>query len=364
MRPIVVLLGIVLAFARTATAQPAEPAAPTAVATVTSEPAKPHVSPARRALAITAAIVPGVILRGAGSWVAGEKRAAKRLAIVAAAGLVLAGAAGGLVGGSGGNPYTVPAVPIVLAGAGAILTTWAADIWTAAGGGCVCGRVEAAPPWSIEVGQTWVHDAYRGRIHGRVAGRVELGRVELGAAALGHLGGDAWLAFADARVRILGEAATGAEISDGSRLFVRVGGRVQRDDEDRVTQSVGELEVGGRYDLRHLDGALRASFAEMSTGVGLVRAEYARATTDLDSILLHRFAWGVYLPGGEAQIYYDHRRDGLAGGIAAWRAAGFVGSVGASADLRVHGPWAVRGEVQLGNAWVSTLALSYRGGPR
>jgi hypothetical protein len=360
MRRISLLLAIALA--RTAAAQPAAVGRTEPAPSV--EPVAPHVSPARRALAITAAIVPGVVLRGAGSWVVGEKRAAKRLAIVAGAGLVLAGAAGGLVGGSGGNPYTVPAVPLVLAGAGAILTTWAADIWTASGGGCVCGRVDAAPPWSIEVGETWVHDAYRGRIHGRVAGRVELGRVDVAAAALAHVRGDGWLAFADARVRILGAAATGTEISDGSRLFVRVGGRIQRDDEDRVTQSVGELEIGGRYDMRHLDGALRASFAEMSTGVGLVRAEYARASTDLDSILLHRFGWGVYLPGGEAQLYYDHRRDGLAGGIAAWRAAGFVGSVGANADIRVHGPWAVRGELQLGNAWVTTLALSYRGGPR
>jgi hypothetical protein len=360
MRPVCALIVIVLALARTVAAQPVAPE-PTATATVTE---KPRVSPARRALAITAALVPGIVLRGAGSWVAGEKRAGKRLAVVAAVGLLVAGAAAGLVGGTGGNPYTVPAVPFVLAGAGAILTTWAADIWTAAGGGCVCGRVDAAPPWSLEVGETWLHDAYRGRVHGRIAGRVELGRVDVGAAALLHLGGDAWLTFADARVRILGAAATGTEISDGSRLYARVGGRVQHDDDDLVTQAVGELEIGGRYDLRHLDAALRASFLEMSTGFGFDRATYASMRSELDTILLHRFAWGVYVPGGEAQLYYDHRRDGLAGGIAAYRAAGFVGSVGASADIRVHAPWAVRGDVQIGNAWVSTLALSYRGGPR
>jgi hypothetical protein len=228
----------------------------------------------------------------------------------------------------------------------------------------VCGRVDAAPPWSIEVGETWLHDAYRGRVHGRVAGRVELGRVDVGAALLGHVGGEGWLAFADARVRILGAAATGVEISDGSRLYVRVGGRVQRDDVDRVTQTVGELELGGRYDLRHLDPALRAGFIDMSTGVGLDRVEYAKTTAEVDTLLLHRFGTGMYLPGGEMELYYDHRRDGLAGGIAASRAAGFVGSVGASADLRVHGPWAVRGELQIGNAWVTTLAVSYRGGPR
>jgi hypothetical protein len=365
MRPVRALIFVVLALARPVAAQPvtSEPAVPPPASSEAVR-AKPPVSAGRRALAITAAIVPGIVIRGAGSWIVGEKRAAKRLAIVAGAGLVLAGAAGGLVGGTGGNPYTIPAVPLVLAGAGAILTTWAADIWTAAGGACVCGRVDAAPPWSIEIGETWLHDAYRGRLHGRVAGRIELGRVDVGAAALAHVGGESWLGFADARVRILGAAATGTEISDGSRLYARVGGRVQRDDVDRVTQAVGELELGGRYDLRHLDAALRAGFIEMSTGVGLDRVEYAKTTTEVDTILLHRFGTGMYLPGGEALLYYDHRRDGLAGGIAASRAAGFVGSVGAAADVRVHGPWAVRGELQIGNAWVSTLALSFRGGPR
>lgn len=360
MRPVCALMLTVLALARTASAQPSGSIAPSA----TVEPAKPQLSPARRVLSITAAIVPGVVLRGAGSWVAGEKRAAKRLAIIAAAGLVLAGAAGGLVRGTGAHPYTLPAVPLVLAGAGAMFTTWAADIWTAAGGGCVCGHADAPPPWSVEIGETWLRDAYRSRLHGRVAGRVGLGRVDVGAAALMDVGNEGWLTFADARVRLRGAAATGARIDDGSRLYARIGGRVQRDDEDRVTQAVGELEVGGRYDLRRVDPALRASFVEMSTGVGLVRVRYATTSTDVDAILLHRFGWGVYLPGGEAQIYYDHRRDGLAGGIAAYRAAGFIGSVGTNVDLRVHGPWAVRGELQVGNAWVSTLALSYRGGVR
>lgn len=380
MRPVCALILTVLALARTAPAETAGPATspasttPAATSTPagsgapsTAEPAtpvRPHLSPARRALAITAAIIPGAVLRGAGSWVAGEKRAAKRLLIIAAAGLVLTGAAVGLVGGTGAHPYTMPAVPLVLAGAGAMFTTWAADIWTAAGGGCVCGHADAAPPWSLEIGETWLRDSYRNRVHGRVAGRVALGRVDIGAAALMHVGSEGWLTFADARVRILGGAATGARVDDGSRLYARIGGRVQRDDPDRVTQAVGELELGGRYDLRRADPALRASFVDMSTGVGLVRVRYARASTDLDAILLHRFAWGVYLPGGEAQVYYDHRRDGLAGGIAAYRAAGFIGSVGTNVDLRVHGPWAVRGELQFGNAWVSTLALSYRGGVR
>lgn len=362
MRPFCVLAVAVLVASRGAAAEP-QPS-PEEGRTELVQPSPPHISPARRALAIAAAIVPGIVVRGAGSWVAGEKRAAKRLALVAGGSLVVGAIGGAFIGPTGGSPYTMPMVPLVVLGVGGFMTTWVADVFTAAGGGCVCGRVLATAPWSLEVGETWQHDAYRGRVHARVAGRIELGRVDVGGAALLHVGGDAWLGFADARVRILGEAASGHVIADGSRLLARVGGRVQRDDVDRVTQVVGEVEVIGRYDLRRLDPALRASFVQMSTGIGGNDVTYAGEADELDSILLGTFAWGMYLPTGELALYYDHRRDGLAGGIAAWRAAAYVGSVGAAIDIGIHGPWALRGDLQFGNAWLTTLALSYRGGTR
>lgn len=313
------------------------------------------VSAARRALAITAAIVPGFALRGTGSWLVHEDRAAKKLALAAGAGIVLAGSAGALIGLSGANPYTTAAVPLVLGGTGLFVTSWLSDLWVAAGGENVLRFEDQLPTWTLELGSTWLHDAYRERVHGRVAARTTIDRVELRAAALVDTGGDGWLAFGDARVRVRGHR-------DGSRLWVGTGGRVQRDDDDRVTQLVGELEVGGRLDLEVIDRPLRALFAELSLGLGLVRARYVDRATDVDSIMLGRFAWGVYLPGGELSLYYDHRRDGLAGGIAAYRAAGFVGSVGAVADVCIAGPWAARGELQIGNAWLTTLGLVLRGG--
>lgn len=321
-----------------------------------------RVSTARRAIATAAAIMPGFLVRGMGSWLVDEKPAAKKLALAGGGGLVVAALAGLLVGGSGGNPYTVPAVPLVVGGAGVFLTTWVADVFAAAGGERVCGQPLALPRYSVELGSTWQRDAYRGRLFGRAAGRVALGRLDVGAATLLHAGGDALLGFADARLRLAGAAATGSEIADGSKLVVRIGGRLQRDAVDRVTQRVAEIEVGGRFDLRRLDRVLHASFVEGSTGVGAVSVRYTDEVSDLAGILLARFAWGVYVPGGELSAYYDHRRDGIAGGIAAGRAAGFVGSVGAIADVAVVGPWAVRGELQFGNAWLTTLALSYRGG--
>jgi hypothetical protein len=350
-------LTVAIAFASSAFAQPPPPA--------DEPPRKPQISGTRRAAAIAAAVIPGLIVRGAGSWVAKEERAAKRIFIGAVAGLAVGAAAGGLVGGTGGNPYTLPAVPIVLAGAGMFLTSWLADIYVAAGGGERDARPRATPPWSVEAGTTWLHDAYRERALLRGAGRVEVGRTGLGAGTLVDAGGDALIAEGDVRVRILGAPATGEPIACGNRLVARAGYRFHGDDSDRVTQHVGELELIGRVELAPVDRAFRHSFLEGAVGIGAVNVEYSDMTSETDSVLLGRFAWGLYLgERGEAQLFYDHRRDGLAGGIAADRAAGFVGSVGASVDLRVSGPWALRGELQIGTAWVSTLAVGYRGGAR
>jgi hypothetical protein len=348
----------------------------------------PKITPKRRALAIGAAIIPGIVVRGAGSWVAGEKQTAKKLLYVLGGSLVVAGITGGLIGGTGGHAYTTPLVPFAVTSFGGILTSWIADIWTAAGGDGLDLRPHALPPWSIEAGSTWQKDAYRGRLLGRVGARARLGRVELGTTILAHVAGESLVGYGNARIRILGDEPVTAprgvlgtpddplferwssrrrfedEIADGSRLAIRVGGRLQRDDEDMTTQRVGELELEGRLDLFHLDRLLRGTFVESAMGIGALQVTYSNADSELDSILLTRFAWGMYLPTGELALYYDHRRDGLAGGIAAWRAAGYIGSIGAALDLGITGPWAVHGEVQFGNAWLTTLALAYRGGTR
>jgi len=315
------------------------------------------ISPGRRAIAIASAVMPGFFLRGTGSWVLGNTPAAKRLFLTGAAGLVVAGAFGALIGISNGHPYTIATTPLLLSGAGVWLTSWVEDIWIAATGNDIGRRrAQRIPLWSLEVGETWQHDAYRERIYQRVGANVDVDR--FGASALGmyDFGGDAWLAFLDVRARLVGTQRC------GDCLTIRTGGRFQRDRADRVTQFVGEIEAIGRLDLQRFGPSFRSTFFELTTGIGANHVIYAGTVSETDTILLGRFAWGTYVPGGEVTIYYDHRRDGLAGGIDAWRAAGFMGSFGAAANVRVHGPWAVRGEFQIGNAYLSTLALSYRGG--
>jgi hypothetical protein len=337
-------------------------------------PPRPPISTKRRIAAIALAIGPGFVVHGIGAYTVREKRAAKKLIAGEGIGLAVAGLAGGLVGGSGGSPYTVwPAVPLVVAGAGMLMQSWFTDIWVAANGINVVEQPRAPAPWSVEVGTSWLHDAYRERALLRAGGRVALacgrgtiGRIELDGHGLVDAGGDAQLARGNVRVRIFGEPSTHTKIDDGSRLTARVGYRFHRDAGDRVTQQAGELEVNGRLDLSRVDDAFGRSFVEVGTGIGAVRVKYGDDLAhEWSSELLASFAWGAYLgANGEATVFYEHVRDELVGGLPAWRAAGFLGHVGATLDVRVHGPWAVRGELEIGNAWLTTLAVAYRGGTR
>lgn len=331
-------------------------------------PVAPRVSARRRAAAIAVAIVPGVLLRGAGSWVAGDRRAAKRLAASGVIGFAGLAASGLTIAASGSSPYPIwPGVPVLVAGTGLFGSSWLADIWVAAGGAHLPATPLAPPPWSIDVATTWQHDAYRERALLGGAGHLELGRLGLDASGYMDARNASRSGGAGVRWRLWGPAARGAReaaaVGDGSRVVVRVAARLDRDDDDRVTLATAEAELSARLDLDRLDPAIRGSFFELSAGGGLTRTTYSRGRHDSAAILLAGFAWGAYLGDrGELRLFYDHRRDGLAGGLAAAHAAGFLGSFGASTELRVTGPWAVCGLLQVGNAWVTTLGVRYLGG--
>jgi hypothetical protein len=316
----------------------------------------------RRALAIAAAIVPGVVLRGTGSYLVGERRTARRLFWVGAIGLGALALGGGAVGFTGGHPYTMPGVPLAVGGTGLFMSSWVADVVVATGARPF-GSPRAPAPWSVEAGTTYARDAHRRRALVRAAGRLVVGRVELGAGGYADTGGDAVEGLAEARVRVTGAPWTGADVADGTRLWLRAGVRYRDDDGDLVEVLTPEVEAAVRVDLPRIDPRLAGMFVEGSTGIGLARVAYPNGATDHDSLLLARFAWGAYLGRrGELAVFYDHRRDLVAGGIAAWRAAGFVGHVGATADVRITGRWAVTGAIELGSAWVGSLSVRFQGG--
>ena len=327
---------------------------------------RPRVKRWQRIAGTFVAVSPvGFLARGIGSWYVNDTPTGKRLAKIAGIGFGLMIAGGVPTGVTGGNPYVlIPFVPMLVVGTGLFMQTWFADIANAAGVNQP-GQPVARVPWALEAGLVWTRDAYRDRVLFRGVARAATGRLELGATVYvddtspTYFGGDLSIG-----VRILGSEAHGAAIGDGSFLMVRGTARLRDDDADRVQVTTGELELAGRLDLWRVSRTLDGSFAELSTGGGLERAVFS-TEDEKGGLLLGRFAYGVYLGRrGEAQLFYDHRRDSFAGGIAAYRAAGFVGSVGAMVDARITGRWAAHAEVEIGSAWVTSVGLRYQGGPR
>ncbi len=198
------------------------------------------------------------------------------------------------------------------------------------------------------------------------AGRLELGRIGLRGDTLLDSENSARDGELAVRVRILGNpATTGRPIEDGSRLVVRTSVHGHRDDDDELTLVTSELELLGRLDLDHVDRLLAGTFAEIWTGIGIERAGYANGDHDNSSVLLGGFRWGMYLgQRGEATLFYDHRRDSIAGGISVFHSSGFVGSVGAAVDVVVAPHWGIRTQLEIGSAYLTTLALRYQGGSR
>lgn len=327
--------------------------------------AAPCLTPSRRALAIAAAIGPGLFVHGAGSYVAKRPRTAHRLlkAQVLGVGMIVAGGLP-ILATYGSPKVTVPGVALAVTGVGAVAAGWVGDIWAAAGGDVHGGVPRAELPLVFDVGASWLRDDYHGN-----RGYLELGarwqREQLVVAPHGRLGvsGRGGEGGLDVAWRFLGDAASGQLLERGHRLEARLGGFGRFDRDDEIDELWQEAELFGRLDLRGFDEALGGMFFEAGVGLGLAQTRYAPGTWDLGALLLVRHAIGLYLGrgAGELAITYDQRRDDLVGGIFAGRAAGFLGHVGAKLELRLGRALALRLEAQLGTATMTTVALRYGG---
>ncbi|CAN5795079.1 hypothetical protein BH11MYX2_BH11MYX2_28260 [soil metagenome] len=321
-------------------------------------------------LPFLASVVPGVLVHGSGSFVAKDRTTAKKLLGMEGIGLGVAAVGAIPIALSGANPWASGlGQPFVIAGGGLFMQSWFADMYRSSVRAHEVRSIPvsaplAHPPWALEVGASETHDAYRDRLLWHVGAQAVVAPL-LELVANGRRSYDGAYIDGDLQVRTRLYAprfpygyGSDRVIVDGSFLELRTTGRVHDDRADKVQVATGELEIAGRLDLRRIDLNLDGSYAELSTGIGVERVAYTTAN-DYSSLMLARFAWGFYLPGqGELNLYYDHRRDSLAGGIAAWRGASFVGSVGARLDfVRFKGPLSLHVEVEYGNALVSTFGI-------
>jgi hypothetical protein len=345
-----------------------------------SEPQPPAAVP--RWVPPVVAVVPGVLVHGSGHFVAGDRPTAWRLLKYQAIGLGALLAGGAALAVTGASRRTIePAILTAAAGGGLLATSWLADLHgVLAPPGGAGAPLRVLPFVEAQLGTRLVDNP-------TVPGRFFLGPsldVRLGG---WRLSPGAWLPIdgndqsryaAQFAYRVAGPRATPAHlVADGSSFDVVLGVVHHRFSEDAHGAIPGasfdmttvDLHLEGRYDLRRVAPSLTGAFVEGAAGVGLGAYHYAVAgTTEANSVLVARFAFGLDVGHrverwGQARIFYDHRHDDFAGGLKMpGLGSGALGYFGVEGAAYVSRDWGLRGEVQVGSAWVVGLGVARRFG--
>lgn len=329
------------------------------------EPAQPQPG----AAAVGAAVFPGVVVHGAGHWVAGDRRTGYRLLALEGVGVGLI--AGGLatLAATGASRHLSPVIfATPVAGAGLFVASWLADVQGVAMPVDARGApLLTAPVLEARLGTRYVHDPTID--YGTLLGPsldLRWGRWRLSPGA--------WIATGGQNTRLeleVGFRPTGPRpgsfSADGSYVEIVTAATHQRFRED-FDLTVLEAGARGRYDLRRLAPSLAGSFAEWGLGLGwaLTHFHTGARETDGDGLLLAQFGYGLYFghaPGrtGEVTAYYDHRHDDYAGGLKlTGLGSGVAGHVGLEGTWYFHRRWGVRLEGQVGSAYLAGLSLLHR----
>lgn len=322
----------------------------------------------RRVIATAAAILPGVVVRGSGHWLVDDRRTAKRLLVIEGVGLGLAALGGLPLGISGGAEETLPGLALLVPATGLLFTSLAADVWGAAGGAGIAGT--PAPPSALDasLGYSFVGDP---RVPFANLATVDasawLGPAQLRAS--GWLGDSTWQARATAGLRVYGPRP-GARRDDGdtSALDLAVSVAEERRADQGLRIASGEAAVLAHIDLARIGPTLHGTFATIGMGFGAERVRYtASGTADTSGLMSARIGWGFVLGdlrgtgrALETEIYYEHRRDTLAGGLTLHIPFnGFIGYVGA-VTTAWHGRYGVSARLDAGSAYVATIAAHVR----
>lgn len=322
----------------------------------------------RRALATGAAIVPGVLVHGSGSWVLGDDATAKRLLLLE--GIGIGGIAGGLAGAAvtgAARSLTGAFIATGIGGLALFSFSFAADVYrvTSPRGGF--GVARPTPFFESDVGYVYVNDPVFSHHHFVHYGlRLQPGRVGLEFEGFhAPFEGNARVHLAP-NVR-LWQGTSRAAPADGSYLDVSFGATRHQFVEDNFNTNSYELEVGSRLDSQYLVPDLRGAFGEFWLGHAWRETLFTRSSvTSHDTVLLGGFGFGVYLgeasgAGGEAMLYYDHRHDDFAAGLkSAGLGSGVPGHIGLSSRYYLSDHFGVTTSAEVGSAWVLGLGIAFR----
>ena len=319
-----------------------------------------------------AAIVPGGLLHGAGTYVAGDKRTAKRLVIAGSAGFAALLLAGGMLELTGTSRRLVGVfVPLAFVGSAVFFTSWLADLYGAATGGREATAASFTPWAEWEAGYRYVYDpqfAYRS--FAALRSDLRHGALRVSPTAMIALDDDNQRLGLDLAYRLRGRRP-GEHSLDGSFLDVTSGLLLHRYGAEGFAVWTPTFALEGRLDLAHVGKSLRGAFVDGQLGAGLELYAFegrGQARENAFGLLLARFGFGVYFGSGatrtgELSVYYDHRHDDFAAGLGVRGiASGVVGHIGGAGHYYFDRHWGASALLEVGSAVVSGVSVRYRAG--
>ncbi|MCE9668765.1 hypothetical protein LY474_13150 [Myxococcus stipitatus] len=313
-------------------------------------------------------VVPGLLFHGLGPLVAGDGRTAGRLFAMEGTGLGLIALGGVPIALTGASRRTIaPLYAVTLAGFSVFGISALANLYAVASPAFDPGVPAASlPPLELEMGYQYVSDTSFDYDHFVTLGGVaRFDEVKLEATARFAPDEGNTQVRAGGAYRLLGASERQRGGADGSSLDAELFGLFHRFPSEGFTVGGGEVGLRGRYAMARVSPSLAGSFAEASIGLSLQGYSYMGPVDDgnLHEQLLFTFGYGVWLGRGgplrgEAMLYYDHRKDGFAGGLRTF-GGGVVGNFGLRGRALLDERWGVAAEMQAGGALVGRLSLIY-----
>ncbi|NMO21018.1 hypothetical protein HPC49_32010 [Pyxidicoccus fallax] len=324
--------------------------------------------PSFQVMPVAASVLPGLLFHGLGPWLAGDGHTAKRLFALEGTGLGLIGLGLVPIALTGASRRTIaPLYAVTLAGVSTFGISALANLYAVTSPAFDPGMPPLTlPPLELELGYQYVNDPafdYSHFVSLGAQARFESLRLE-GTARIAPGEGNTQVRLGGG-YRLLGNPERALRGSDGSWLDAEAFGLFHRFPTEGFTVAGAEVGLRGRYAMVRVSPALAGSFAEVSLGASFQGYSYMGAVDDgnLHDQLLFTFGYGVWLGRGgpvrgDAMLYYDHRKDGFAGGSRS-RAGGVVGSFGLRGRALLTEDWGVAADVQAGGAIVGRLSLIY-----
>lgn len=326
-----------------------------------------------------AAVFPGIIVHGSGTFLQRRSRTTERLSLLEGAGVLTTFLSGFVLFQTGAARDVVgPTALFAVAGVGTFGLSFLANLyatWAPSAGFGEANR--SLPLLESRFGYLYVNDPqfdYRHFLTTRVDGRLGAWHLGLGTAHAPLQDNQRYELAAG--YRLLGPRAQKAPATDGSYLEPRLGFSEHHFDGDGFTARVLEIALDGRLDSQRYLPDVRGAFFQAQAGVAKQWFSFDLPGVDettSTSLLLAHMGFGIYLgqresgatelSGGEVELYYDHRHDGLVGGLKVrGLGSGPAGHFGLSGTYQLNRLFGVHAQTEIGSAWTLGMGLVIRAG--